>query len=175
MPKGPFTGEQFTATLWSTIDDKAQFGNQLLRFINEGFPRSSFTKTLYGRLSQCFQHIAHCDLYGFYAAWFSTPGDQARFVVHLLRAPCFGDPAYTYSDVERAVQDEIRRRNYVARYRLQAAEAERSADMELLERLEAKYRRPSEPILYAASPTIHDQLCRSEPDVSEAPVQQMLF
>ena len=114
MPKGPFTREQFTATPWSTIDEKAQFGNQLFRFIEEGFPQSLFTKALYGRLSQCFQHIAHCDLHGFYAVWFSTPGNQARFLAHILRALCFGDPAYTYSDVEKAIQEEIRRRNYVA-------------------------------------------------------------
>jgi hypothetical protein len=42
--------------------------------------------------------------------------------------------------VERALQREIRKRNYVRRYELKAAEAARSAEMAILERLEAKYR-----------------------------------
>ncbi len=142
MPKGPFTAEEFIATQWNTAENKAEFGNHLLRFIEAGFPQNLFTKTLYNRLSMCFQHIAHCDIHGFYAEWFTTPGDQARFLTRALRSPCYGDPAYTYSDVEKRVQDEIRRRNYVAIYRLRAAEAQRSAELALLERLESKYGQP---------------------------------
>ena len=174
MPKGPFGSEQFTATQWSSAGDKAQFGNQLLRFIDEGFHKSLFTKTLYNRLSQCFQHIAHCDLHGFYGTWFAAPGDHARFLDHLLRSPCFGDPAYTYSDVERDIQIEIRRRNYVALYRLAALEAERSTEIELLERLESKYRRPLSPVSEPAG-----SFSEAAPDLisdeRSAPVQQMLL
>jgi hypothetical protein len=42
--------------------------------------------------------------------------------------------------VERALQREIRKRNYVARYELKASESLRAAEMAILERLEAKYR-----------------------------------
>ena len=175
MPKGPFGSEQFTATQWSTADDKAQFGNQSLRFIDEGFPKSLFTKTLYNRLSQCFQHIAHHDLHGFYGTWFAAPGDQARFLDHLLRSPCFGDLAYTYSDVERHLQIEIRRRNYVALYHLAAVEAERSTDMKLLERLESKYRRPLSPISEPAGSFSEPAPALMVPDERSAPVQQTLF
>ncbi len=59
MPKGPFTAEEFIATQWNTAENKAVFGNHLLRFIEAGFPQNLFTKTLYNRLSMCFQHIAH--------------------------------------------------------------------------------------------------------------------
>lgn len=88
MPKGPFTAEEFIATQWNTAENKAVFGNHLLRFIEAGFPQNLFTKSLYDRLSMCFQHIAHCDIHGFYAEWFTTPGDQARFLTQaLLRRP----------------------------------------------------------------------------------------
>jgi hypothetical protein len=59
---------------------------------------------------------------------------------HTLAWPCWGDPEYTFCDVERAIQQEIRKRNYLARYELRAAEAVRSGEMETLKRLEAKYR-----------------------------------
>jgi hypothetical protein len=63
-----------------------------------------------------------------------------RFLEHTLRWPCWGDPEFTFCDVECAIQQEIRKRNYLARYELRAAEAVRSGEMETLKRLEAKYR-----------------------------------
>ena len=39
-----------------------------------------------------------------------------------------------------AIQQEICKHNYLARYELRAAEAVRSSEMETLKRLEAKYR-----------------------------------
>jgi hypothetical protein len=33
MPKGPFIPSDFTATKFSTVADKAEFGNIVLRFI----------------------------------------------------------------------------------------------------------------------------------------------
>src|SRR5258708_28992201 len=58
MRKGPFLPKQFTATQWSTQDDKAEFGNRLLHFIDSGFKQTLFTKKLYPRLSNTFGHIA---------------------------------------------------------------------------------------------------------------------
>jgi hypothetical protein len=52
------------------------------------------------------------------------------------------DPKFTFSDVERAIKQQIRSRNYVALYELKAAEELRSAEMAVLLRLESKYRRP---------------------------------
>jgi hypothetical protein len=51
-----------------------------------------------------------------------------------------GRSEFTFCDVERAIQQEIRKRNYLARYELRAAEAVRSGELETLKRLEAKYR-----------------------------------
>ena len=65
-----FPEEQFTATQWSTAKEKAEFATWLIRFIEKGAPQSLFHKTKYRRLSNCFGHIAHYNVYGFYDEWF---------------------------------------------------------------------------------------------------------
>ena len=67
-----------------------------------------------------------------------------RFLKHTLRFPCYGDPEYTFSDVERAIRREIANRNYLARYELRMAEEQQATDLELLRQLESKYRAPVE-------------------------------
>ena len=54
-----FTAAEFTATNWDSADDKAKFANALMKFIANEFPRQSFTKSLYRRLSNTFGHIAN--------------------------------------------------------------------------------------------------------------------
>jgi hypothetical protein len=140
MPKGPFLPSEFVPNKFSSAQDKADFGNTFLRFIELDWARTAFSKSFYNRLSMCFSHIAHYDAGGFYATWFTSDADRLRFLRHTLAWPCWGDPEYTFSDVERAIQQEVRKRNYLARYELRAAEAVRSGEMDTLKRLEAKYR-----------------------------------
>jgi hypothetical protein len=64
------------------------------------------------------------------------------FLKHTLRFPCYGDPEYTFSDVERAIQREIRNRNYLARYELRLVEEQQASDLALLRQLESEYRAP---------------------------------
>jgi hypothetical protein len=45
--------------------------------------------------------------------------------------------------VERAIKQQVRARNYLALYELKAAEELRTVEMEVLTRLEAKYRYPT--------------------------------
>jgi hypothetical protein len=147
-----------------------------LHFIESEWVRTAFAKSFYNRLSMCFSHIAHCDAAGFYETWFNSDADRARFLRHTLAWPCWGDPEFTFSDVERAIQQEIRKRNYLARCELRAAEALRSGEMEILKRLEAKYRtvvpppadEDSESIAPATIPPQAD-------DTTRAPVQASLF
>ncbi len=68
---------------------------------------------------------------------------QVRFLEHTLRFPCYGDPEFTFSDVESEIQREVRNRNYLSRYQLLLAEEQRRAELALLERLEGKYRCPA--------------------------------
>lgn len=140
MSKGPFSPSQFIPTKWSTAEEKARFGNALLHLIDSGFTRSLFTDRLYGRLSNCFGHIAHYNSTRFYEEWFLSLSAQVRFLEHTLRFPCYGDPEFTFSDVESEIQREIRNRNYLPRYQLLLAEEQRVAELTLLERLEGKYR-----------------------------------
>ena len=143
MPKGPFLPSDFTATKFSTAADKAEFGNTLLRFIESEWAAALFTKSFYNRLSMCFGHIAHYCRSQFYEEWFSSLAAQVRFLKHTLRFPCYGDPEYTFSDVERAIQREIVNRNYLARYELRLMEEQQASDLTLLRQLESKYRTPA--------------------------------
>lgn len=140
MPKGPFLPSDFVPTEWSTTAEKANFGNALLHFLDADCPRQLFTKKFYTRLSMTFGNIAHYNLEGFYDTWFTRDRHRLGFVQKILRWPCHGDPTFTFSDVERAVQRVVTERNFAGRFELRAAEQLRAAEIHELERLEAKYR-----------------------------------
>ena len=139
MPKPLFSADEFTPTEFSTAQDKAAFGNHFFRFIESDWKQTLFTKTFYTRLSNCFGHIAHYDLHGFYGTWFSDDALRLSFLQHTLRFSCYGDPAYTFSDVERAIKAELRRRPFVAQYEARVAATIRARELAQLERLQAKY------------------------------------
>ena len=112
----------------------------------------------------------------FYGTWFTSDQDRLRFLENTLNWPCWGDPEYTLSDVERAIQQEVRKRNYLARYQLRVAEAERAHEMETLRRLEAKYRVPSNRTDDAGATTADLAVVEPASSVIErAPVQASLF
>jgi len=140
MPKELFLASDFVATKFSTAADKANFGNLLLHFIDSGWKQTIFTEKFCSRLSMCFGHIAHCNRSGFYETWFRDDPQRLHFLRHALASHCWGSPELTFSDVERAIQSEIRNRNYVALDELRAVESLRTAEMAMLQRLEAKYR-----------------------------------
>ena len=99
-----------------------------------------------------------------------------RFLEKTLKWPCWGDPEYTFSDVERAIQQEVRKRNYLARYQLRVAEAERAREMETLRRLEAKYRVPANRTDDAGATTADLAIAEpSSPVIERTPVQASLF
>ena len=175
MPKGPFLPSEFMPTKFSTAQDKAEFGNALLHFTESEWARTAFSKSFYNRLSMCFSHIAHYDAAGFYETWFTSDTDRLRFLRHTLAWPCWGDPEYTFCDVERAIQQEIRKRNYLARYELRAAEAMRFSEMEILKRLEAKYRpvtnqAPAEDLVRQVPPAATQEVA-----IKRLPLQASLF
>ena len=176
MPKGPFLPDEFTPTKFSTASDKAEFGNHFLRFIESECAQALFTKDFYHRLSMCFGNIAHFDRGSFYETWFTSDQDRLRFIEKTLKWPCWGDPECTFSDVERAFQQEVCNRNYLARYQLRVAEAERAREMETLRRLEAKYRVPSNRTDDAGSTTADLAIAEpSSPVIERTPVQTSLF
>ncbi len=179
MPKGPFDVFQFVATEWSSAADKAAFGNAYLRFIESEWQRTLFAKSFYKRLSNCFGHIAHYNECQFYETWFTCHQDRLEFLRRTISWRCHGDPKFTFSDVERAIQQEVRRRNYIGTYELRAAQELRSAKVAVLERLEAKYRSPAAssrniPSEFGSGPEVQQALS-ALPSTSSGDVQISLF
>jgi hypothetical protein len=146
-----------------------------LHFIESEWARTAFSKSFYNRLSMCFGNIAHYNLATFYETWFTSDTDRLEFLLHSLQWPCWGDPEFTFCDVERAIQQEIRKRNYLARYELRAAEAVRSGEMETLKRLEAKYRTVAIHLPNADSAQTISQASMQETARARMPVQASLF
>ncbi|WP_263359521.1 hypothetical protein [Acidicapsa ligni] len=145
MSKGPFLPSEFVPTKFSTSADKAMFGNALLHFIESEWNETLFTKKFYNQLCNTFGHIAHYNRATFYSTWFTCDADRVRFLEQTLEWPCWGEAEFTFCDVERALQREVRKRNYLGRYELRAAESLRAAEMAILKRLEAKYRPAADP------------------------------
>lgn len=136
-----FEGQMFTPTKWDESGEtKAEFGNKLLDFILSGFQKSKFTDKLYTRLSMCFGNIAHYDRSGFWATWFETPEQRADFIKHMLSYPCFGQPEFTYCDVERAIQAEVRKLNLAQALQNKADDATSARELVMLDALQKKYR-----------------------------------
>ena len=100
-----FNASQFVPTKYSTAEEKAKFANQFVKFVDNGCQLKHFPKWFYRRLSMTFGHIAHYNLEGFYDTWFCHPSSLWNFIQHTLGYPCYGDPEYTYSDVEKAIQE----------------------------------------------------------------------
>jgi hypothetical protein len=99
-----FSATAFTVTKFSSAEDKAKFANQFVAFVSAGCPQSKFPKWFYQRLCQMFQHIAHYNAHGFYEEWFSSAEKRRQFLERALSSPTYGDPKWTWSDVERALQ-----------------------------------------------------------------------
>ena len=134
-----FTANEFTATEWETAQGKAEFGNKLCKFIAADFKQSLFTKPLYGRLSNCFGHIAHYNIQGFFETFFLDLAGKIEFLELTLQWPCYGDPTFTFCDLERAVIARLRKSGLLESYRaLRAAEIEK-AERLTLARLKAQY------------------------------------
>jgi len=105
---GTFQASNFTATQWNTAEDKARMADKLTKFILNGFQHGSFTKEMYKRLSTMFGHIAEYNLPGFYTVWFDDDAACLKWAENAMRGGVLGfvvgDPAWTWSDVERAIQ-----------------------------------------------------------------------
>jgi len=141
----PLAPEQFVPTKWNSAKDKADFGNRLLTLIAKSFLKSAFTRSFYERLSNSFGHISHYDSAGFYAHFFESTADKIAFLRETLAHPCYGDPRYTYSDVERAVITRLKRAGILALYEAELRAAAMAAERALLASLEAKHKPNSPP------------------------------
>ncbi|MDD2878336.1 MAG: hypothetical protein PHT60_14010 [Acidiphilium sp.] len=131
------TPEPFTPTKWDDAPIKAKFGNHLLRFIAEDFPEHMFTQKFYARLANTFGHIAHYNKHGFWSEFFLTRETKIEFLDQTIRHPCYGDPAWTYSDVERVIRARLKQSGVIDWHRrllVQETEAQERAEYQRLAR-----------------------------------------
>lgn len=106
--KGPkFSADMFQPTRFHTAEEKAKFANQFVKLVTGGFQAADYPKWFYRELTNTRGHIAHCDQGGFWHTWFSTAAQQRKFLDHWREQPVYGDPQFTYSDVERKLQQWI--------------------------------------------------------------------
>jgi len=131
----------FTATEWDTSEDKERVFQQFTRLVGGGFQIEQFPKTFYRKLSCMFGHIAHYNRDGFYDAQFSTPERRENFIRQALQHQCYGDPAFTYSDVERELQVWLLEHGHLERLKKETRDALEPKERQELARLKTKYER----------------------------------
>jgi hypothetical protein len=134
-----FTTDRFTPTQWQSADDKARFAKQFIRFVQSDFSMKQFPKTFYVRLSMTYGHIAQYNQHGFFDTFFATTEGKVRFLRMTLQHPCRGDPAWTFSDVERGLQAWLRENDVLAKYENRLAQEQEAQERAELARLTAKY------------------------------------
>ena len=100
--------DQFTATQWQSKEDKRSWTIKFCRFIMGGCRPEKFSKQLYERLNGMFSHIAHYDRGGFANVWFSTSEARNQWLTYILERHMYGNPEWTWSDVEQVVQKWVR-------------------------------------------------------------------
>jgi hypothetical protein len=119
---GVFQAPHFTATRWNTAEDKARMTNKITKFILNGFQQPSFTKEIYKRLSTMFGHIAEYDIHGFYHIWFADDAACLKWAENAMKGGVLGfvvgDPAWTWSDVEKALQEWMKENRIVEQIRM---------------------------------------------------------
>ena len=98
----------FKATEFSTVEEKEKFAKHFQKFVESGFSERLFYKWFYTRLSMSFGFIAHYNKACFYDTFFVYQSTQREFLEQVLSYPCYGDSAWTYSDVEKYLQGWLR-------------------------------------------------------------------
>ena len=134
-----FTADQFTPTRWETAEEKVRFARRFIRFVESDFAERQFPHTFYRRLALTFGHIAHFNRHGFYEEFFTATEGKVRFLRMTLAHPCWGDPAFTYSDVERALESWLHQNGVLGGYERRLAAEQEAAERAELARLQAKY------------------------------------
>jgi hypothetical protein len=143
-----FMAGEFVATRWNSAEDKAKFANALMKFIANNFPRQSFTKVLYASATPSGISLIRTRMAST-APSSSATLTRSSFSTR-LRWPCYGDPTFTFCDLERAVQRRLRAAKVIDVFRMRDADATRQRELATLERLQAKYGAGRDP---AAAPS----------------------
>lgn len=134
-----FTASQFVPTEWDTAEQKAKFANQFVRFVNSDFKATLFPHWFYNRLSMTFGHIAHYNQGGFYQTWFADTQSKLDFLRRTTEHPHYGDPKFTYSDVEKILGAWVEEQRLCEKYVRQVNAETEYSERATLAHLKAKY------------------------------------
>jgi len=134
-----FTADKFSPTTWEDAKKKARFAKSFIRFVEADFPRRQFNHALYQRLAMTFGHAAMYDRFCFYDHHFRSTAGKLRFLRQCLAWPGYGDPQFTYSDVEKAIQSWLLQNGVLDKYERCLAEGAEAGEKAELARLKAKY------------------------------------
>ena len=134
-----FTADRFTPTRWETAEQKANFARCFIRFVESDFAQTKFPHTFYLRLCLCCGHIAHYNQGAFYEHFFSTTEGKVRFLRQTLNWSCPGDAAFTYADVERALQSWLHQCGALAKYEQRLRNETEATERAELNRLQEKW------------------------------------
>lgn len=129
----------FTATQFSTVEDKEKFVKQFIKFVESDFASSNFPMWFYKRLSMTFGHIAHYNRDGFYGTWFTTTKDKLAFIRNVYQSNRYGDPSCTYSDVEKYLTDWVITSGLLGKYESLLAHEEYTERRAQYDRLKAEF------------------------------------
>ncbi len=117
----------FTPTQWASASDKRKFALHYISFVQARCPFQKFHEWFYNRLMHMFMHIAHYNRHGFYDTWCSSPEKRFELLRHHLAYAPVGDPAWTWSDVERELQIWLTESGIVRVYEYEAQTERRHA------------------------------------------------
>lgn len=135
-----FTADKFAPTKWEKAEAKVRFARQFIRFVKSDFDQRQFPHWFYTRLALTFSNIAHYNQAGFFEEFFLTTEGRVRFLKQTLRHPCWGDPTFTYSDVEKALQSWLVQNDSLGKYETRLADEKESTERAELDRLQKKYK-----------------------------------
>ena len=128
-----------TATEWDDQKSKLRFAKQFAKFVTGGFKWEDFPKWFYVRLSMTFGHIAHYNQHGFYATFFQDDNGKIDFVRTTLLGGGYGDPAFTFSDVEKILKKWMDASQVLEQIHVEAHKVRVKSEREVLQRLATKY------------------------------------
>lgn len=133
------TETDFTPTRFQPVSSKVWFTRHYLRFVSSSFPRHGFTGRFYGQLMHTFGMVAHFDLAGFWAEYFTSTRNTVEFLEETVSYPCYGQPGHTWCDVERFIIRRLRDVDLLGIYRTRLRGDDEARDRAELARLLARY------------------------------------
>ncbi len=133
------TAADFKPTKFTPAETKSWFASHFLRFASSDFPKHHFTQRFYNQVMHTFGFIAHFDSTGYWTEYFTATAGKIEFIEQVVQNSCYGDPAYTFSDVEREIIRRLRQADLLGFYRGRSHDERDAADRTEFARLKARF------------------------------------